>query len=315
MLRQFAFLFSFSLALSAAASADLQSIFKTNMERSANQINVPADLAKHAQELNFVFVDGFDFAGSSTNFEPAIELLRSAWHVNAITVITPNNLHNASDNAETLSQVIRQIIAKTQRSVFLIGHSRGGAESMLMLLRHYDMLTDGTRPGVRYFVTVQGALRGAPIAGLWADSCRSGSIAVNTLFYLPCRLIESMSPSIASLVPAEMDRLMNEAKARIVDGSLIDRNIFYLRSECSIWQASLAMKPSLLFIRSRLSKSPHQSDGMIPTAWQKFDEFGSDLGILPADHLSVLNSTVLGTTSERFRLSAFESVLETTLAR
>lgn len=160
--------------------------------------------------------------------------------------------------------------------VILFGHSRGGASSLLTVLRRPRLVLDGHVAAV---IIVQGAVGGSPLADFInkVKPLRSDGIKALTTEESERALSEALTELSKTLSPEEWDRLFSR--------------IFYVRSG----RVKDAPAAELAF-SELLLRDAGANDGLLVTHRQGM-AFGVDLGVIDADHASLVVTGVLSVTT------------------
>jgi hypothetical protein len=270
----------------------------------------------HAQKTPFTLAERFDSRRRSISETPPMQLLGNKHVVfvagimnelaNLISNYFPDNIEAAQDmgastsyvaprssgsipkNAGWLYSQVKTIYADVKRPLILVGHSKGGAEILHLILDHPELILDGT---VDTVLLLQSAIGGSPLAyetGPW--------ITLVSLFLSPD--IETLKPhnakrnfdrayvqfckTLRELVPADNGQQAKKA---------ISNRIFYVRSQ----QDPIALSSGVGFVLKVWQKSlgnAMPNDGLLPTSSQLDLRIGVDLGILAADHIDLAVSKV-----------------------
>ena len=188
---------------------------------------------------------------------------------------------------EDVTQIETEVAAHADRSVVLVGHSKGGAGVLLTVLERPELVLSGR---VECVIVLQGAIGGSPLA--------------DALVHLrPLR-----RPGLQSLTT-----MLSHDTFKSAMGSLTERltpdertflfsRIFYVRSAHR--QSALAAE---LALSELLLKSKGENDGLLPPEEMKLDD-GVDLGVLDADHAALTVSSFLSVTTPEER-RAFTTAL------
>jgi pimeloyl-ACP methyl ester carboxylesterase len=121
---------------------------------------------------------------------------------------------SAEDNADFIAEHLREVFFENgKQPIVLIGHSLGGNEALLAVLRHPNLVTDGI---VESVVALQAPLEGVPAAG-----------RVPT--WVP------MIPAYRSLTPAEALSSVSASLSKLTASQRksLDRAIYHVRSAVS----------------------------------------------------------------------------------
>lgn len=191
--------------------------------------------------------------------------------------LSPISEESDDDDA---AAVLRWVDAQ-QGTVWLIGHSKGGAAVLMAALQRPRLLLDGK---VRAVIVVQGALRGSPVADHDASDLLLGRRGMRALTRAESTAVFSgaVSDLLGTLSPLEL-------------GALFGR-IFYVRSRIE----TAAVAPELAPMH-RFLDAYGPNDGLLLADAMRLD-VGVDLGVLDSDHAGlVLSSFLTSSTPERRR--------------
>jgi pimeloyl-ACP methyl ester carboxylesterase len=225
-------------------------------------------------------------------------------------VYSPASFGGRAQNLEDIhAEVLRVFAEDPAKPLILVGHSKGGAEALHLVLRYPELLLDGV---VDRVVLVQAAVGGSRLGDY------------ETL-YTPFRfLMHFMPKSIKEFAdPALAKRAFRNAfkkfeknlQARAERGqwrqlkNFVSNRIFYVRSWDSSKNQSAIFRLAPLIYKCDLSMFG-RTDGVLTTRDQKLHgqgRFGTDLGLLRSDHGGFANGRS-GNQSEA-RVEAFTRVI------
>jgi pimeloyl-ACP methyl ester carboxylesterase len=202
------------------------------------------------------------------------------------SVLAPPSSLSLEDNT---ALVVRELerLTQYQRGLVLLGHSMGGASSLLAVLEHPELVLDGR---VECVIVVQGAIGGSPLADTLSPLVPS------------MQGLESLSTTRAAAVfdahLAALDqRLSAEDRARFFS------RVFYVRSFHA--DGSVAAE---LMLTERVLRRRGPNDGLLVSDAMRLPD-GVDLGALEADHASLTVSGPLSarsaTSQRRFTLALY----------
>jgi pimeloyl-ACP methyl ester carboxylesterase len=131
------------------------------------------------QSSQLVFVSGFLNEIFPKYYKDNILGIQKVFNLNSelIHVIKPSSRRSVESNATWLRTEILSINRKNPAPIILVGHSKGAAESLSMLMAYPELVKEGI---VRDLISVQGAIFGSYIADLYStvppknDSIRQG---------------------------------------------------------------------------------------------------------------------------------------------
>jgi hypothetical protein len=257
--------------------------------------------SKLLEGRHVIFVAGImnELANIISNYYPSN--IEAAKEFGATTsYIHPNSSNPIPENAELLYRSITDIYQRLQKPIILVGHSKGGAETLYAILKHPELITQGM---VDRVLLIQAAIGGSPLAEdqSWCFKVVCGLLNPN---------LKTLKPDIAKRnfddVFWEFDRSMVSGQRRMIS----DR-IFYVRSQ--IAPNDLSFGISLIRTLTNLDLSLlGPNDGLITITAQYDFRIGVDLGILQSDHIGLTVSTVSSTSHEdrkSFMRALFKTVL------
>lgn len=230
------------------------------------------------QEYDIYFVNGFmrEFV-SSEPLESWIATLKHEFSLTGpVRELRTTSLSSVEANVAALRIQLQSLDPK--RPKILVGHSKGAAEILILALRNRSLIEDFH---IDKILLVQGALQGSSLAAIGSDICQMPSTV-----HL-CRQLALGTEAVRSLEPARMKKTVKTAldKLDAPDREWLGRRIFYLRSEI---RKTDAVMPFWLTNRILYSYLGVDSDGVMTPDEQKLNALGHDLGIIDADHVSLL---------------------------
>lgn len=259
--------------------------------------------AKQIQNLNnyhFVFISGFTGELIQKRyFSENVASLKNLGVENVSTII-PSSLRAAEDNIEVLNEKVRALYKSGEgRPIVLIGHSKGGLESVATILNHPNLVTDGI---VHKVVAVQSPLR---------------RVVLGDQFNSTLKWMTPIFPSdgAESLTTGEIDRIIRQ-KINSLDAGTKQRlsnSVGYVISEKSPSEMAKAISRMGAFLQTQYNLP---SDGLVDLYGQWINGFGKVLGKVNADHVEfvVPYSKNLNTGSDSkasaFALSLAKAVTE-----
>jgi hypothetical protein len=192
---------------------------------------------------------------------------------------------------QPLTQTQQALQIETPKPITLIGHSKGGAESFLSLLRHPELLLNGT---VDQVVLEQAAIHGSALArprpwsvlqllaqfyfadGLFSLESENQTALLDEAFEQLNQHLMEWDPSLRGN-PEGLADLRNQ----------LSRKIHYVRTYQSPDALSLGTQIVLWACHNQLDPSGEANDGLLTLSDQKDDRMGEDLGVLQADHVDL----------------------------
>ncbi|MES2505000.1 MAG: hypothetical protein V4534_09010 [Myxococcota bacterium] len=197
----------------------------------------------------------------------------------------PPSKNSISENAVILrDQVLKAFFENGQKPLVILAHSKGAAEILYLVLEQPAFMLDNL---IEKIVLIQGAIGGTPLAnepnGWFAYEYLSRWIDFNAI---------ALSQIEARRVFAEAfeSYLSQTTKAQQQN---ISSRIYYVRTQEELENLSLSIRLGLKVARSDL-KAKGANDGFLLTAAQMHPDIGVDLGVLQADHLSLVLGWITG---------------------
>ena len=203
-------------------------------------------------------------------------------------------------NADTLLVELHKIYARVKKPIILIGHSKGGAEALYVVLKYPELMLADL---VERVVLLHPAVGGSPLAD---DVCNNmGGRSFTT--YLGAGLISiqpetarrTFSEALASfrqiLQSMPQNAASTTAATAITDPialsedsfkKLSDR-VFYVRGASPHAKVTWGVKFVIYFCNKPLNPAI-PNDGLLHVNDQMLSDFGVDLGILQADHIDLV---------------------------
>lgn len=220
------------------------------------------------------------------------------------------------ENADKLFVDVQKIYAHIKKPIVLIGHSKGGAECLYTVLKYPELLLSNIIDRV---VIIHGAIGGSPLADNVCDNFMGRTFTQ----YLDVGLL-SLQPETArsnfqeifksfkeiiSLQQSNQNNLTpNDPWGGIPNSHTSDLDlledlssrIFYIRGQSPPEdEISWGVKFVLFFCKQGLDSSI-PNDGLLYCSDQMLSGFGTDLGIIDADHIDlVIGGMVTVSDSER----------------
>jgi len=256
----------------------------TKIRQAIDRAPPPLLYGKHV-----VFVAGImnELADLISNYFP--DNIEAVQNMGATTsYLAPSSSLSIPQNAQILYREIRSIYDGVRSPLVLVGHSKGGAEVLHLILEHPELVLDGI---VDTVLLIQPAIGGSPLAyksGPWI-SLVSAFLSPNLETLTPHKAKENFDlafakydSALAKLVSARQLRATQEA---------ISKRIFYIRATQDPAQLGWGVGLVLRVWRSTLSYDT-PNDGLLPLTSQIDPRIGTDLGVLRADHIDLVVSEV-----------------------
>jgi hypothetical protein len=263
------------------------------------------------QDTQFIFIDGTFGDFYKANFKPAIHVLTHEWKSSDYAYITPRTDNDIPTNAEITFQTIVKLRAQsTKKNAVIISHSKGGAETFLMVMHHPELIHS---MGVTKILLVSSTLAGTEITNFIEDECGTPSAA--------CTYLHQKMPFLSTFKADVIKPIILDAYSAmtVAEKQAFSSRLYYLRTEMS----DLDFKSPLYIPHVYLSMQAgdKMNDGVVPTKSQIFYEngydesspvFGTDLGIASGDHNSLFNYAKTSA-EENYRDAVFRTAAESIL--
>jgi pimeloyl-ACP methyl ester carboxylesterase len=280
--------------------APLSAVWKLEDEfPSSNSLLQPS-----IQRVQFLFVSGFNNLLADRTlgyFSTYRRMLRNQFDA-AVHYYGPWSHHSIEKNADLLAYELRRLRTVDERPVVLVGHSKGGAEILLMLLRYPELLLEGA---VDRVVLIQSAIGGTPLAEGQFGGASYFKRALTGMAYLLFREgMASLQPSNTRIVfHSSWERIRDERGSDI--RALLSQRIFYVRSHLPHIRFHPVISPVQWASIGSVGpcegecSDPHSSceehgrhDGLLRLSDQIYRPdgaiLGTDLGLLEANHLDLV---------------------------
>jgi hypothetical protein len=265
---------------------------KSRSKRSKPEITT--DLKQWVDSHHFVFVGGVFGEMMPGNFRAAKKVLKREFHTD-FSFIQPESCNTVLENAKILTETFYKINAEQGKPLIVIGHSKAGPEIILALLADSSLLDKGV---ISHVITIQGALGGSSLTDVLDPS--------KIPLIRKCDGLESLSPEN---IEAVFDSAWNQFQESTPEQSLENLNdsVFYIRSQIIADNPMNALIPFRKMLRR--THEGKNNDGLIPVELQYRPEFGTDLGILDADHADLVMGGILSNSSKTYRRTFIRTLI------
>lgn len=292
---------------------NLHSRFQTEIASPGTVIT--NQILSQLREKHIVFVDGIanELASMAGNYYTdnidAVKALGISYSHLSLWSGTP-----IVENADILYDDLRRIYEKNRRPIILVGHSKGGVESLLAVLNFPKLLARGW---VEKVVLIQAAIGGSELVEKIQPYYYFGAME---FFYGPG--LQSLRP-IEALKTNEqafsnfLSYLRRESIGReiqLMEDKMrwFSDRIYYVRGAHNDNETlSLGLKTVLFLCKEPLDYFT-KHDGILRIADQIFlpsAHFGVDLGILDADHIELVVSGIFSRSNARTRQAFTRALL------
>jgi pimeloyl-ACP methyl ester carboxylesterase len=223
-----------------------------------------------------------------------------------IHIINPPSDKSVEDNSIWLMGKLRELVGGSSKPVVIIGHSKGGAESLVAAVQNLDF----TKQHVRALVLIQGAMLGSPITEDLADS-KGLPEPPGTTDKQWSKIYELTKTTTRAGLQGMLKRGLgsirrDESIARwkrleaIHPGALqaLSDRIFYIRTHKDVEELTLVLKMTGYWLGAHYGRS----DGMMLIDDQRLEGIGRDMLIMSgADHSDLTVSFLTSTRPSSWR--------------
>jgi hypothetical protein len=124
------------------------------------------------ESFQFIFIGGF-LSDQLKDVSSVSSVIKNKFKISDSFAIKPDSRNPIPKNANILYEQVLNLRAQSpHKKAIIFAFSKGGAETLLMVLQHPELVTSGLISDV---VTINGALGGTPLADLWKERCAQGS--------------------------------------------------------------------------------------------------------------------------------------------
>ena len=265
----------------------LEALFQNEKNRHANnqQASWTAEEKQTLSAYTYVFIDGMLGDLTKDLYKNLLPHLQTELPGAHIEVLRPSSFNGLEENAKWIAFELAQNIKNPK---IVVAHSRGAAELFLALLMHPSLFEDASLGKV---ILVQGAMSGAPVAewvvNLIEKWCPENNQSETSEV---CHFAKAFSKSSESLIPqvAIELRAKYQKTLKASDKQKFTDKVYFVRSQSDFKSTSPRLKAGYAYL-ARYMNGFH-NDGILLTSHQRVKGYGTDLGILQADHLSLLGT-------------------------
>lgn len=252
--------------------AQLESSYE---EFRRGELTLTQEFRANLGEFQFIFVGGFGNELAYGYFKDNVETLR-AMGVADVHVVFPSSTNSATDNIPLLKEKIVQLYAEGNgKPIILIGHSKGGLESVGLALANPELIR---RRIIARVIAVQ-----APLAGCHLGDLSDRLILIGKAMGEKLRFLDGLR----SLRTSEIRDLIEDrvAQMRPADRNLVSSALLYVVSRQEIRKTSRLWSAGSLFMRF---VHRAENDGLVATHDMWIRGVGRVMGELVADHTELL---------------------------
>lgn len=270
------------LFLSFSARADFLQRFNANSSATRDRVPPVSLTAKQfAAEHTVVFVGGLSADLNPTFVSKDIEALKSLGVKTHVVKLQPKSEISISQNALILYRKLRTISEKSHTKLVVLAHSKGGVEALLGLLWNikYYLGTDGDF--IESLVTIQAPLKGAKLAEIGKVVC-GGTQLIRDIFGWWDGLCNNFDMISRDGVAQLFDRVSENLTD--LEIQKLNERVFFVRSH-----VDPSKLPFPISLAGAHLATFGKNDGIVMTREMKRDEFGTDLGMVEADHFDLIS--------------------------
>lgn len=207
---------------------------------------------------------------------------------------------STDQNSDHLNEELRSIYQKVNKPLILLGHSKGGAEALLTLLKNPDLILDGI---VDRAILIQAAIKGSPLlSSAILDEATFRQLFIKPAFFFLRGGLESLRPEVAQKFINDAYATF-ESKTNPEERDYISSRISYIRSYTSkenigygVFIVLMGFPKDIDFLSPKLSFFDKiattfnltRNDGLLRLADQLDERIGSEIGIVEADHMELV---------------------------
>lgn len=186
----------------------------------------------------------------------------------------PSSIKSIPENAA----VLYEHILKTSEPLILFGHSKGAAEILYMILQHPELISEAL---VESVILIQALIGGTPLADEPSDwlcyDIWKYFLLIDLKDFGQYRMMELFEAAFKNF----------EVKTSSEQKKILNQRIFYVRSQQADDNHAYPMHLARKFVR-RTSELKEANDGFLPISAQMDARIGIDLGVVQADHASLV---------------------------
>ncbi|CAN5449879.1 hypothetical protein BH10BDE1_BH10BDE1_06970 [soil metagenome] len=276
----------------ASMSADFEAF------QAAPHGTVSVTRQNQIDQFSYLFIGGYgNEFGRDHYFQWNVEML-AEMGAGSVRTFFPSSLKAAGANlAEVREQIVRSYRDSGGRPVVVMGHSKGGLETLATLLKYPELVTEG--------IVANAILIQAPVGGNTLLDQRGllGRLYAKALS-LPAEAFRSLrTPGINAIVAERIEEL-TDSKAEL---RAVSRVVRYVISHKEVEDSGAGIRLASQFL-------PHKipNDGLVAKIDMWIPGFGTILGDLYIDHLEVMlgkSVRFVADNVERARVRAFTKSL------
>lgn len=243
-----------------------------------------------ARQLHFLFVGGFLNETIPGYFGDNLPVVRDELGASASTLFPPSG-GDLERDAELIHAEVLRLSDEQQKPIALIGHSKGGAAAVLAVLRDPSLVRSGR---VVHVVSIQGALRGSPVADALVQS-------------LPIPLLHAAFKGLDTLTRGRAEAAFRRVEVPPDLAGWCARRVHFVRSMETTGQVSQELGLTHAFLTRH---GTGRSDGLLLEEDQWIPGLGHDLGVLRGDHAAFTVASPLSNGTPQSRRAFTRALLE-----
>lgn len=254
------------------------------------------EVKKELRQYNVVFVSGFMNEITRGYFKTPRTFLEKEVPGITISEIHPSSHTNVTKNVHWLKlKLVEAWVDGGRKPLLIFAHSKGGVETLLFLLKNPHFIDKNI---IHRAILIQAPLRGTPVADIGSEFTRK---------YL--RYWGGPDSMRSDYIQPLFDREFAKFNRKRTDIDAIGSHVYYLRSSKERDFTNILIRACHWSI-----KDFGPSDGVVVTRDQLIDGFGTDLGIMHADHGDLFGfgkivGEVVKNSSSLFMISTLEETL------
>lgn len=205
---------------------------------------------------------------------------------------SPSSSLSIPENSAILFEEISLIAQNKKKKLVLVGHSKGGAEFLHLVLEHPELIIFGM---VEQVLLIQPAIGGSPLIDMSEGILYSLFLAIfnpNMETLSTSRAKEIFDTAFANYEVA-LDKIAKSSGiASKTLHEIVSSRIFYVQSKIEPEDESIGLSLVLTVLQNDLNSLEVEHDGLLPMTSQYDKRIGKILGVLKVDHLGLTVSTL-----------------------
>lgn len=246
-----------------ALAADLATTLQQELQSNPPPLGAP--LKAKVGAMPSMLIAGAMGEALPGYFSHNADSLRNDFGQTDVTILRMATCDSEASNAITLDSDFRAEQLKAGHSLLVLGHSKGGAEALLAVLKDPALIRDGV---IENLVLINGAVGGSAVADRYALTT------------------EKLCPGVIDLRRENSQAAFSAALAALdaSDRELLASHIFYVRAAKPTADVAFVFKDSAAYLTANFGPN----DGMMLPEDEYLPALGTDLGVLVADHTDLV---------------------------